>query len=70
MQKKHLARCEELISHLGVVKTAAAVQGRGYHSRLELEQCREECEEIYKLDKDINNAVKALGPLLALNTVG
>ena len=65
--KKHLDRCDELFKHLEDVKTAAAVKGRGHHFRADLEQCGRECEEIYKLDKDISSAVKALAPLMALN---
>ena len=60
---------DKLFKHLEEVNTAVQVKGRGYHSKAGLDKCKDECEEIFKHDREIEAAVKALKPLQSISPV-
>ena len=67
--KIHIDLADKTFKHLEEMYTAVQVKGRGYHSTAQLEKSKAACEKVYKLDKEIEIAVKALKPLMAISPV-
>ena len=65
--KIHLDKADKMFKRLEEVYTAIRVKGRNYHSKPQLDACKDECEELYKLDKEIETPVKALEPLMTIS---